>query len=488
MKRRDIFGKWFIIAFLAIGSLWPGGHEVKADAPVQVVSAAGGDLFGVAAWSDGSVTGWGYNKFGQVGDGTGIHQYVPKKIAGLAHVTQVAAAQSTSYAVTAEGEVWAWGEGYSGYVNDDPVLPYQKRELPSKLEGLRDVASISTNGSAGIAVHKDGTATLWHVFYDSDYKKQMKYVSLKGVTGIKEVHIMGSKALLLDQDGKLSSLNIYNDFYGRYRTVNEIKAPEILISEISRVAISWRDIFVLRKDGTVLQLNEKNQKLTTISGLKEIADIQTGYNRLYALKQDGTVWQWNYNSGSKAKPFQVKGLTGISAIWGTTGQTGFALNKKGEFLAWSNGYNAGLASGSGSEYNRSEALITPVQQALSWKVNGEDISFYATSGVVDNQLYVPYTSVFEAMGITITRKEVKANDPKAVLRSYTEWSFTYGSRTVSINKGKPGEVYINGKKSEAPANIISMSNSTLFPLEMICEGLGIDLKWNKATGEIVIQS
>jgi len=491
MNRWTMFGKWFMFVLLVGGSLGVNNLEVKADSPVQVVSVAGGNSFGIAAWSDGSVTGWGYNKFGQVGDGTSIHQYLPKKITGLAHVNQVAAAQSTSYAVTGEGEVWAWGQGYSDYVNDDPVLPYQKRELPYKLEGLSDVVSISTNGFAGIAVHKDGTATLWHIFYDSDYIKQIKYVPLKGVTGVKEVLISGSKALLLDQDGKLSSLNIYNDFYGRFRTENEIKAPEFLIAEISRIAISWRDTFLLRNDGTVLQWNEKSQKSTAIIGLKEISDIQTGYNRLYALKQDGTVWQWNYNSGSKAKPFQVKGLTGISAIWGTTGQTGFALNKKGQLLAWSSESRAGLATGNGTEYsgsNGSELIISPVQQALFWNVNGEDITFYATAAMVDNKLYVPFTSVFEAMGVSISHKEVKASDPKAVPRSNTEYSFTYGEQTVSIVQGKPNEVYFNGKKSKTPAQILYMSNSTLFPLEIICEGLGIDLKWNKATGEVMIQS
>ncbi|NWL86602.1 chromosome condensation regulator RCC1 [Paenibacillus sp. 79R4] len=487
MKRRDLLGKWCIIACLAIGGLWAGGYEVKA-ASAQVVSAAGGDAYGIAAWSDGTVTGWGYNKFGQVGDGTGIHQYIPKKIAGLEHVTQVAAAMNTSFAVTAAGEVWAWGQQYSGYVNDDPLLPAQKRELPVRLKGLSNVKSISTNGFAGIAVHEDGTATLWHIFYDEDSNKQVKYIPLQGIAGAKTVVIMDFSALILDQEGKASSLSTYNNVYGRYRAGKELKAPQPLKTEISRIAVSGRNAFLLCKDGTVLRWNEDIQKLTAVSGLKGISDIGTGYNRLYALKQDGAVWQWDYNSGSKAKPFQVKGLTGISAIWGTTGQTGIALDEKGELLAWANGYNAGLASGSGSEYNGSEVLITPVQQALSWKVNGEDISFYATSGVVDHQLYVPYTSVFEAMGVTITRKEVKAEDPKAVPRSYTEWSFNSGSRTVSINKGKPGEVYINGKKSVAPANIIFMSNSTLFPLEIICEGLGIDLKWNKATGEVVIQS
>ncbi|MDR0268149.1 MAG: chromosome condensation regulator RCC1, partial [Paenibacillus sp.] len=136
MNRWILCGKWLIIALLAVGSLWASGQEVMADSPAKVISAAGGDDYGIAAWSDGSVTGWGYNKYGQVGDGTSIDQYVPKKISGPEHVIQVAAARATSFALTAEGEVWAWGQSYSDSVNGDPALPYQKIELPSKLEAL----------------------------------------------------------------------------------------------------------------------------------------------------------------------------------------------------------------------------------------------------------------------------------------------------------------------------------------------------------------
>ncbi|MCJ8012224.1 chromosome condensation regulator RCC1 [Paenibacillus sp. KQZ6P-2] len=477
MKRWTLCGKWLIIALLTVGSLWASGQEAMADSPAKVVSAAGGYDYGIAAWSDGSVTGWGYNKYGQVGDGTRIDQYVPKKISGLENVIQVTAARDASFAVTAEGEVWAWGAGYSDSVNGDPVLPYQKIELPSKLEGLSDVTSIGSNGIAGIAVHKNGTATLWYIFYDSDYKKHIKYVPLKGVTGARAVQIMGNTALILGQDDTLRSLSLYNDYYGRYRSEEELKAPEILKADISRIAISWRDAFLLRKDGTVLRWNADSQKFTVVDGLKGISNIQTvGYNRLYALKQDGTVWQWNYNYGGNAKPFQVKGLSGITAIWGTTGLTGLAINKKGEFLAWSDGYRTGLAEGSGSAHNDSDTMVTHVQQALSWTVNGKSVNFYATSGVVGNKLYVPYTSVFGAMGVKISHEVVKATDPKAVPQSQSIWTFTYGERSVSINQDKPN------------SEIFYMSNSTVFPLETICEGLGINLKWNKATGEVVIQS
>ncbi|MDR0271081.1 stalk domain-containing protein, partial [Paenibacillus sp.] len=378
--------------------------------------------------------------------------------------------------LTAEGEVWAWGQSYSDSVNGDPALPYQKIELPSKLEALSNVASISTNGIAGIAVQKDGTATLWYVFYDSDYKKKIKYVPLSGLTGVNAVQFMGDTALILDQDGKLRSLSLYNDYYGRYRTENELKKPELLKADISRIATYWKDAFLLGKDGSVSRWNAESQKFTVVDGLKGISDIQTGYNRLYALKPDGTVWKWNYNSGSNAKPFQAKGLSEITAIWGTTGLAGWALNKKGEFLAWTDGYQTGLETGSGSVHIDADSMVTHVQQALSWTVNGKSVKFYATSGVVGDKLYVPYTSLFGAMGVKISQKAVKATDPKAVPQSQTVWTFTYGERSISINQNKPN------------SGIFYTSNSTMFPLETVCEGLGIDLKWNEATGEVVIQS
>ena len=66
-------------------------EAVHGDSPHTPVSVAGGGGHGVAAWSDGSVTAWGYNKSGQVGDGTSIHQLVPKQVAGLTDIVQVAA-------------------------------------------------------------------------------------------------------------------------------------------------------------------------------------------------------------------------------------------------------------------------------------------------------------------------------------------------------------------------------------------------------------
>ena len=103
-------------------------EAVHGDSPHTPVSVAGGSGHGVAAWSDGSVTAWGYNKSGQVGDGTSIHQLVPKQVAGLTDIVQVAAGDNSSFALDKNGDVWAWGDYYSPYINGDPLLPFKNGE------------------------------------------------------------------------------------------------------------------------------------------------------------------------------------------------------------------------------------------------------------------------------------------------------------------------------------------------------------------------
>lgn len=482
-------GKFLIVILFTGISTFVSGEGVFAASSTEPVSVAGGNGHGIAAWSDGTVTGWGYNKYGQVGDGTSIHQFIPKRVVGLSNIVQVAAADDNSFALSKDGEVWAWGDGYSPYVSGDVVLPFQKRGLPVKMDGLKEVSSLDTNGFAGVAVHTDGTATLWYPTYDpaDPMTRILKYIPLKGVTNASAALILDYTVLILDHDGKVSSLSIYNTVYGRYRSESELPDVQSVNSSIAEIATSGRDAFLLRKNGTVMCWNEETKKMVTVRGLTGISNIQTGYKRLYALTSTGSIWQWNYNAGSKVKPFQNKGLTGIKGLWGSTGQVGFALRKDGKLMAWGDGYYAGMATGSGSptiDKGMETAYAVYVQSPLSWNVKGQNISFYGTSGILNGKLYVPFTSVFEALGVKVSSKSEL--DPKQNGRSTSFWTFTYGDQTLVIKGGSPAEVFLNGKNTGQTVTIQVMSNTTMFPLETICEKLGISLQWNKTTGEVVL--
>jgi alpha-tubulin suppressor-like RCC1 family protein len=80
--------------------------------------------------TDGTVSGWGGNSNGQVGDGTTIDQHSPVPVSGLSSVVAVATGQSHSLAITSDGSVWAWGRNGNGQVGDGTSVD---RSLPVKV-------------------------------------------------------------------------------------------------------------------------------------------------------------------------------------------------------------------------------------------------------------------------------------------------------------------------------------------------------------------
>ena len=63
----------------------------------------------VALKSDGTVWCRGYNKFGQLGDGTTEDRSIPVQVKGLTEIVAVAAGADVTVALKSDGTIWHWG-------------------------------------------------------------------------------------------------------------------------------------------------------------------------------------------------------------------------------------------------------------------------------------------------------------------------------------------------------------------------------------------
>jgi len=69
--------------------------------------------------ADGTVWTWGWNGFGQLGDGTFTDRSTPVQVVGLSNVIAIAARDYHTLAIKSDGSVWAWGSGGNGELGNN---------------------------------------------------------------------------------------------------------------------------------------------------------------------------------------------------------------------------------------------------------------------------------------------------------------------------------------------------------------------------------
>jgi YD repeat-containing protein len=85
----------------------------------SVIAVSGGDRFTAILKADGTVWTWGWNGFGQLGDGTFTDRSSPVQVVGLTDVILMAARDYHVLVVRSDGSVWAWGSGGNGELGNN---------------------------------------------------------------------------------------------------------------------------------------------------------------------------------------------------------------------------------------------------------------------------------------------------------------------------------------------------------------------------------
>ena len=130
--------------------------------------------FSLAVGSDGNAYAWGYNRYGQLGDGTTTTRTTPVKVSKPVGAptdftyVQVSGGYYHSLAIGSDGYAYAWGRSDSGQLGNNTTttyssVPVRVRDPTSptdKNKGLKAI-QVSAGGDHSLAVGSDGNAYAW---------------------------------------------------------------------------------------------------------------------------------------------------------------------------------------------------------------------------------------------------------------------------------------------------------------------------------------
>jgi len=298
--------------------------------PVSVPGVAGASAISVGAFhacallTDGTARCWGDNEFGQLGNGTATPQAAPVAVSGLTGATTIAAAGFHSCAVISGGTAQCWGSNDIGQLGDGTTT---ERHGPVAVTGLTGAVQLTGGLAHTCARRSGGDVKCWG---DNEAGQLGDATSVNSSTPVTVFGLAGAVDLSAGSYHNCAALTDGTAWCWGYNSNGQLGDGSVVADSLQPTMVAL---------GT------------------SVSRVAGGFAHSCAQGTDGTVWCWGYNSNGQLgdgtlvdenTPVQVTGLARAARIT-AGGTSSCAVLTDGSARCWGANDSGQLGDGTTSD-------------------------------------------------------------------------------------------------------------------------------------------
>jgi Putative Ig domain/Regulator of chromosome condensation (RCC1) repeat len=313
-----------------------GSSPALANGLTGVVAVAAGFHTSYAVLADGSLWAWGDGTGGQLGDGLGMSSATPVRVANLTGVVAAAGGSESAYALKADGTVWAWGDNAAGELGNGSTA---NSLVPVQVTSLTGVVGIAALTFGAYALTSDGSVWSWGPGIFGDLGNGTS--SVPSTTPVRVSGISTAIAIAASQ-----------------------KSGYAVLADGTIAAWGFDNVGQLGDDSPTTERDTP----VLVHGITHAVGVAAAVGVAYGLLADGTAWSWGQSgygtlgqgavsaSQLPGRLTALSGITAISAAAGFGGGSGYALGSDGRVWSWGDNDSGGLGNGT----QTSNGVPTPI--------------------------------------------------------------------------------------------------------------------------------
>lgn len=292
----------------------------------NVIAVSAGDYHTCALLGDGTMQCWGYNYYGQLGNGTFSRDFpyygvpTPSTVTTISNAVSISAGGYHTCAVLDDASIQCWGYNDYGQLGNGTVT-YGGIATPTPVVGIADAVAVSAGGYHTCASLADTTLKCWGANWDGElgngtYSHSPLPVAVNGISSV-----VGMTA-------------------GRYHTCALLKES---------IVKCWGYNYDGQLGGSSFL---SSAAPLTVIGVSPVTALASGYSHTCALLADGTVQCWGGNwdgqlgNGTTDESYIPVTVNDVTASGLTAGDYHTcALLADGTVQCWGGNWNGQLGNG-----------------------------------------------------------------------------------------------------------------------------------------------